>query len=379
MKSFLMVGAFPNILNNSFIVNFKKLGLFLKYDCLVTSGSPAVKANEDDFDERIDLSFSPIRFSSRAFRICAISLYVSWKYLYLFLFLKRYDVTLIQSLSFYHVVFFPILRLKSKKLYVTVWGSDFNAAGPFKKKVLRFFLRSVSGVSVTSESMRIKLIDQLLLDAKKVSITRFGLATADYLDSVSDAQVQAFKEKFDIPDGIVVMCAPTADPIRQVLEVISSIGGLPKEYVSKCVFLFHVISGSCSYKKEVLKELSALTGVRYVLIDEYLDSVSIGALRNIVDIYINVAVMDQLSGSMMESIYCNSIVLVGSWLDYIELVDRRVDIVTVPSVEASVLSDKLKLCINMADCGIFPSNADKIKDLFFWDVTIEQWRAFLSN
>jgi len=70
---------------------------------------------------------------------------------------------------------------------------------------------------------------------------------------------------------------------------------------------------------------------------------------------------------------------VGSWLDYIELVDRRVDIVTVPSVEASVLSDKLKLCINMADCGIFPSNADKIKDLFFWDVTIEQWRAFLSN
>lgn len=374
-----MVGAFPNILNNSFLLNIKKLGLFLKHDCLVTSGSPAVKANEDDFDECIDLSFSPVRFSSRAFRICAISLYISWKYLYLLLFLRRYDVTLIQSLSFYHVVFFPILRLKSKKLYVTVWGSDFNAAGPFKKKVLRFFLRYASGVSVTSESMKIKLIDQLLLDAEKVSITRFGLATADYLDGVSGRQIQIFKERFDIPEGIVVMCAPTADPIRQVLEVINSIKKLSKEHIDESVFLFHVISGSCTYKEEVLRELSGLSGVRYVLIDEYLDPVSIGVLRNIVDIYINVAVMDQLSGSMMESIYCNSIVLVGAWLDYIELVERRVDVVTAPSVEASILSDKIKVCIEMAVCKSFPNNADKIKDLFFWDVTIEQWKAFLSN
>lgn len=379
MKYFLMVGAFPNILNNSFILNFKKLGLFSKYDCLVTSGSPAVKANKEDFDKCIDLDFSPVGYSSRALRIGLVFLYILWKYIYLSLFLRRYDVTLIQSLSFYHVIFFPLLRFKSKKLYVTVWGSDFNAAGPFKKKVLRIFLRHVDGISVTSESMRIKLADQLFLDVKKVSITRFGLASAEYLDNVQDAQIKAFKKRFNIPDGIVVMCAPTADPIRQVLEVIDSIKNLPKEDVAKSVFLFHVISGSWGYKREVLKELSELSGVRYILIDEYLDAISIGALRNIVDIYVNVAVMDQLSGAMMESIYCNSIVLVGAWLDYIEIVDREVDLVTVPSVEALILSDKIKKCIDMAACNNFPDNADKIKDLFFWDVTIEQWKTFLSK
>lgn len=379
MQSFLMVGAFPNVFNSSFIVNFKKLDLFSTYDCLVTSGSPAVKTNKDDFDECIDLSFSPVRFRPRAFRMVLIFIYVLWKYVHFFFCLRKYDVILIQSLSFYHVLFFPLFRMKSKKLYATVWGSDFNAARPFKKRILRFLLRYADGVSATSESMRFKLIDQLLLCEKKVSITRFGLATADYLDGVSAVQIEDFKGKFNIPDGIVVMCAPTADPIRQVLEVIDGIRQLPEDYISKSVFLFHVISGSCSYKETVLKELSGLDGVRYVLIDEYLDPVSIGVLRNIVDVYVNVAVMDQLSGAMMESIYCNSIVLVGGWLDYVELVDRHVDIVSVPSVDVSVLSGKIQLCIGMAACERFPSNSDKIKDLFFWDLTIDQWSAFISS
>lgn len=380
MNKYLMVGAYPNYFNTSFFKQFKDLNLFSKYDCLVTSKSESSFNRGVEFDEYFSLDYSPVNIKYRLLRRVAVLFYIFYKYIYFLIVLNRYDVLHVQSMSFYHVVFLPLLRLKSNRLCVTFWGSDFNLASPLKKKVLCLFLRYVDSVSTTSSKMKRDLIDELGLEESKITITRFGLPTAKFIDMVSAEEIEMFRVKYSVPeDKVVVMCAPSSDPIRQIIEVIDGILELPSDVFDKAFFIFHLGYGDESYKVEVLAKLSTLNNSSYVVICDFLRPELTAALRRVTHVYVNVAIADQLSGAMLEAVYCNNIILIGEWLEYLELKEREIEFLPVPTMNKELFSRSLKKGIEAAHSECFPNNSEKIRDLLFWDQAICHWKNFLTG
>lgn len=380
MKTYLMVGAYPNVFNNSLVKNLREIALFEKYCCLCTSGSPQVGYSDKLFDEIVFLNYSPVDIKTKAFRKVAILLYVVKKYFQLLLTLKKYDVVHIQSLSFYHVVFLPLFWVKSKKLCVTFWGCDFNAASKLKKTYLKFILQFVDSISCTSDFMRYNLIRELELSKDRVKITRFGLSATEYLDKVTKEQIIRFKEKYKIPArNTVVLCAPSGERIRNVFEIIKSIQLIPDQVVSNVTFVFHFGYGEIDYIEELKLKITKEQRARFVVIEEFFNSEEMAVFRKSVDVYINIAQRDQLSGAMLEALYCNNIVIVGEWLNYFELKERAVEIEVIADIDEISLSNAISDCVDKINSRVLIYNANKVIDLIFWNKVVWQWKDFLSN
>lgn len=209
------------------------------------------------------------------------------------------------------------------------------------------------------------------------AVIDFGNSQIEEIERIassSDNQKQVFlkisKEYTTIAIGY------NGSPAQQHFEVINSIIKMQGINFSQlCLVLPMTYQKNRKYTNAVRDKLNA-SGIKYIILEDFLDSEGMARLWNSVDIFIHAQTSDAFSASMLESLYAGCEVFNGSWLNYKELDDWNIRYNSFENFEVltEMLSEKLK--VGIRKCS---QNRENIKQYFSWDVCREKWERILSH
>jgi hypothetical protein len=117
------------------------------------------------------------------------------------------------------------------------------------------------------------------------------------------------------------------------------------------------------------------SGIRFKILDSHLSDKEVAALRIASDIMISVPSSDQMTASMLETLYAGGIVITGEWLPYDLLDENKIAYIRIKRHEE--LTRKIESLILSLVNGENPlettQNKQIIKELFKWEVVLQDW------
>ena len=228
---------------------------------------------------------------------------------------KKFDFVHYHYVKYEYLFLYKLINTLGKKVFVTVWGSDFFH-NKFKYLFVNFY-KNIDNISFTKNS--------LLNDFKNYfkiyinyNLVRMGLEQLEYIDNITNSDLNNFKELINYQENeIVILVGSSAQQLENqwvVLEFIKNKLDILNNY--NIHFILPLSYGG-KINKKILELKQDLTKYfNCTIIDNFLSYKELACLRIISDIYINNRNNDQFAAAMIEHFYAGSVVMHGSWLDY---------------------------------------------------------------
>lgn len=292
--------------------------------------------------------------------------------------LENYDIIHIQFHHYYYSYFTPIIRSKTKKFLLTFFGSDFNGIGDFRHRHNQKTVNLVDGIFTTN----LTLLDKVL-SRYKVSKTEkttgiliplidnfvsFEKFLANY-DSFYSKELLGLRKK-------VIACGYNAAPIVRHEKIIDALNKIENQLQDYQV-IFPMTYGSGGAKiRMIVKDRLNESSLDYLVIEDFLTTEKLQALRLATDIFIHIQERDQMASSMLEHLAAGSVVITGKWLPYGSLIEKGLYFISMETPEElpQVLSrviDNLEVYKNK--CGV---NREIILDMMSWNSIKKNWYQY---
>lgn len=287
---------------------------------------------------------------------------------------QRYDVTHIHFLEPFYSSVWQNIKEKSKKLIVSVWGSDYYRMSDENRKIQKYVLDNSDFITMANEST-IKEFEEFykFKYSSKLKVCRFGLTPLEYINLYVNEDFAKIRMELGIPvESLVVTCGYNASPAQNHLEIIDSIIKVKDRLPNNLFLIFPMTYGDDNYRNNVINEIRKI-GFKYKVLDKFLSNEDVAKLRIISDIMVQVQTTDQLSGSMQEYLYCNNIVITGEWLPYDVFDHQGIHMLKV--TELNQIGGRIVYAIDNFD-GIktkIKNNKKIIWNLSSWESVIDQW------
>ena len=289
--------------------------------------------------------------------------------------LDNYDIIHIFFLSRDYVFFAKDILRKCKKLVISIYGSDFYRAKWWEKIIKYPIIKNADRINFQN----IQTLEEFSkffkkIDKDKLKIIKFGLVILGILRSIEHISKKDCKKSFNIStNSIVITCGNNASQGNEHIEIIKSIEIVKHKLPDNILFLFPF---TYSFDKKYyfkVKKLLDKTNLNYKILTNFLSDYKVAQLRKASDIVINLPISDQLSGSMMESLYTGNIIITGDWLPYKILEEKGIFMLKVPSV--GEVGEKLLFSVNnlrnlKESCK---GNSQIIWNIASWDKNINDW------
>ncbi|MBL4933541.1 glycosyltransferase [Clostridium paridis] len=353
-KKCLVICHFFSVYTKNFLINLKA-GFDIEFDLLTM--------DENYRNDRISESLNQVFIYKSLDEMIAILRNI-----------EVYDIIHIHFLAPFYGQVFNEIRQKCTKLVATVWGSDFYRTINEDKKYQEKIIEVADNINFGNGDT-LKEFDNFYNNrySQKLSVCRFGLIQLDYIKRFMKEGKDKIKNELQCPqNSIIVTCGHNASPAQNHILLIESLIRIKDKIPDRCYFLFPMTYGDGAVVNEVSEKLSE-SGLKYMIIDEFLSDEDIAKLRIISDIMIHVQTTDQLSGSMQEYLYARNVVIAGSWLPYGIFKNKDIYLLEVDRVEdvgekvIYAIENLEKLIVN---CG---ENRDKIWNMTSWEKAIDTW------
>ena len=268
----------------------------------------------------------------------------------------------------------PELRRRSKKIKITIWGSDLYRVDSKRREEQRVIYHMVDIIQIETTQISNDFLKYFPEFESKIRIAHFGIIQLDIISRlVRKTSYNFYRRELKLPEEkIILTCGTNGSEGHQHLKMLDCIDGLSAEIKEK---LFLVIpmtyGGSKSYIAKVHKKVKSMS-LPYRLPDSYLSLKDLCQYRIISDITLTIQVSDALASAIQEHIYAGDILIAGDWLPYGVLNDNGVFYLTT-SIE--LLSDTITNTVKDFDllrikCS---RNSEKISQLSAWDNVIKGW------
>jgi len=323
------------------------------------------------------ISFYPKKFPQNLYLKYLLSIPCS--YIYIKKLNKTYDYIHMFYKKFQYYFLINLLKNKSKKIYLSIFGSDFykNPIKIFDKP----FYKYTNLITFTNKETQLQfnyLYNQTL--TQKTILCPFGQTNHDFIDKIKKNESKDKSKKIlDIPKNkIVICCGSNGYPNEQHEQIINQLSKIKNK--SKITLVFPITYGATSQRINKIKEMvkTKLIDFKTIIIDQYLSSEDLARLRICTDILINVRKTDQISGAMLESIYAGSTIITGSWLPYKSLDQAHVNLQKISKI--SNLQKKLLYCINN-NVGLKKQNKKNhtyIGTTYNWNSALPKWNKMYN-
>lgn len=284
-----------------------------------------------------------------------------------------YDICHVHYVNNIAVNLADILPKKCRKIIVSVWGSDFyRTTDDIKAKQKSLF--DVADYITLANKQTLDAFDSYFNHKyhEKLRLCVYGLPALRIIRRFMLSK-QKCREWLCLPtDTKIVTIWHNASKIQQHLEVIESIrkAGLP-ELVH---FIVPMTYGSNNeYSIETVADRLRKAGFSFTILKDFMNPTEIATLRSASDIMIQVQTTDVLSGSMLEHLYADNIVITGDWLPYKVLDDNGIFMLKVSYV--SQVGEMLTFAINNYEelCKENKDSKEFIWGLASWEANLESW------
>lgn len=259
--------------------------------------------------------------------------------------LPDYDVAHINFHHYYFSYFTPIIRKKTKKFYITFYGSDFNQVENYKHKHNLKSVMLTDAVFTTNETLLDKVV-------KKYGVLKRGITsdilimlmeTFDGFEKYLNNNTKDKAKREWGTDKLLIACGYSAAPITQHSKIIEALSA-NVEKIADAKVIFPMTYGHLADRSRAeVKTLLAKQIFEVGVLEKYLPLDKLEALRLAADIFIHIQTRDQMAASMLEHLAAGSVVITGKWLPYQSLIDKGVFMIMLDSPEdlAEALSNVL--------------------------------------
>jgi hypothetical protein len=330
------------------------------------------------FYRAAELKQTPITPIASSLLIKRLNIFIgAIKSVFILFFLRRFDVINIHYLNPFYKPFLALITRKSGCLILSMYGSDFYLLKDSAHNSNLPFFKAAHFITFSTRQMSNDFVKQNPQFADKVKICRFGLGMLDQIDAL-----QASKEKarsvFGFPDDRIVICCGHSANRRELHSIIiAQLNLLDRSEKDKIFAVFPFTYNLIPELYQEVKEAMQRSGIQYRILTNHLSDDEIATLRVATDIMVSVPSSDQMTASMLETLYAGGIVVTGKWLPY-DLLDAH-NIAYFRIRNHHELAPQLKNLIISIRNGLTPintlSNRQTIGDLFNWQSTIHDWLA----
>ncbi len=274
--------------------------------------------------------------------------------------------------------FYRLIREKTVRLNLNVGGSDFYRAGKGERNFKKNLIACADTITAETEATVREFQDYYgSIVENKMGLLPFGIEVLELIDGCGSLSKNAIRKKYHIPsDKIIVTCGHNANDAHQHMGIIEAVSRLPEKIKEQivCVFPMTYPQGRETYIHAVEDRLKK-TGLRYVILKEFMDFQGMAEYARISDIMLHVQKTDQLSSTMLEEMYAGSIVIAGKWLPYRSLHDMGMFFLDVDKIDDT--AEALETVVPNLEA--YRKKCEGNKEIIWrhssWDELAVRWRA----
>ena len=290
--------------------------------------------------------------------------------------MKMYDLVDFHVFSLDYLPYMEFCRSKRIPFDITLWGSDIMRAKEDALVRKKWGFEHCRFIKCT-ENLHQVLVEKLSTEYdSKVKYVYWGNSDYEFIDALPESRVKILRDSLlsDYED-VVVTCGYNGSEGQNHLAIVKAIKGLPKEMKRRVSFLFPMTYGATPEYLTKVRQALDEADLHYSIIDKYISSEEIAALRLVSDVVVNIQKTDAFSGSLQDHLYCNNVLIIGEWLNYVPLDNAGVYYIKT-SIEgiwihlAEVLSNLFEY---KEKCS---GNREKMANLTSWLAVLPRWAEY---
>ncbi|MFA7290190.1 MAG: glycosyltransferase [Melioribacteraceae bacterium] len=292
----------------------------------------------------------------------------------------KYDVIDIHYGNANNIKYLSLLKRKGNKLITSIWGSDFHRLPNEARNKAKELYDNVNYIIIGNPEVKNEFVKYFDDYEYKIRSAGFGDNKLETLyEEVSNDNFRKYRKKYSLDiNSLVITCGYKAFHVLQHYEMIDAIEkikeNLPQDYLLIFPLTYHKNE---EYIRNLKKRL-AESGLKYLVLEDYLTDQEVIEIRIISDIYITIPKSDHASSSFVEYLMANNIVVAGDWLPYkmhydMGLYFESTSIFNLPTKLSDVIRDlpayKLKV----------KENRDIVLNNFSWKNRINNWKIIYEE
>ncbi len=246
---------------------------------------------------------------------------------------QQYDVVHIHFARPIYLIIWPFIRLKGKKVIISVWGTEFLRANKRKKFLLGLMYKRADFIHCSNEELKSSIVANFNLNSDKLMSIPFFLENLNNLDNINLSKREAKSELNWNINKVQIVIGYNYNKGQQHISLLHELAKLPKNKFDKIEFVFPITYGSdLAYRETVIARATELP-CKIHFYTEFLSNEKMCEIRLAGDVFINVQITDQFSASFVESLYAGNTVITGSWLPYRLLKEAKVSYLEIDNIK----------------------------------------------
>jgi hypothetical protein len=275
---------------------------------------------------------------------------------------------------------------KGKKIVCTFWGSDLlRTSDIFNFYFVKKVLNKATVITCQSEELKEIILSKFGRNLEaKIKIAIFPVDSKIYEEIDSQRHnidlITSFKKKYGYSlHKKNVLIGHNGSPFNNHLKIIGALQEIKgKENIQIIINLNYALQSTEKepYKKELIIALQK-TGIEYTILENYFSKEELSISRLATDVFIHMPISDALSGTMLEMLYAESIVITGSWLPYKTF--ENAGIVYHKVNDFNQLGNQVDAIMTSFDKGKDATKLNKreIEKVFLSQTIVENWAQIL--
>lgn len=295
--------------------------------------------------------------------------------------LPKYDVFQILWIENIWVYFRNMIRKKCKRLNLGVGGSDLYRARKAEQIYKKQLIDMADIISAQTDATISAFVKRYPSAAGKIRWVNYGIEALECMGQECLLGAQEKRRELGIPDDkIVIMCGYNASEAHRHVDLIQALSGMDESIKEKTVLVLPMTypNGQESYIKEVERHLGSC-GICYRILTEYMSLHSMAEIEMMSDVLITVQTTDQLSSTMLETMYAGKVIIAGSWLPYENLWERGIFFVPIDEI-VDLTKTVTEVVTNYRSFqGKCMANKEIVYGMSSWTVASKRWRGMWEN
>lgn len=290
--------------------------------------------------------------------------------------MKQYDLIDFHVFTLDYLPYMAFCKERGIPFDITLWGSDIMRARDESLERKRLGFECCRYIKCTENLHQVLLEKYSTSFDKKVRYVYWGNSDYEVIDKLPAEKVTAFRNSLLAhQEELVVTCGYNGSEGQNLTTIADAIKDLPEVLKRRTSFLFPMTYGAThEYISKVRKALDA-ADVHYTIIDKYITSEEIAAIRLATDVVVNIQQTDAFSGSLQGHLYCRNVLIIGEWLNYVPLDNVNVYYIktSVEDIQRHLIDVLTNLSEYKDKCS---GNHSKMAGLTSWSAVLPRWAEY---
>ncbi|MBD5136070.1 MAG: glycosyltransferase [Lachnospiraceae bacterium] len=258
--------------------------------------------------------------------------------------LEDFDICHIMLVSPFACLTVKMCENKFKFIAANFFGSDFYRASVKMMNEQKMLLDTADSIVIPTDKMKPELIKRWPEFESKIHTVYFESSVFNILRENIENSISSEESKVQLSeDKIVIAAGYNGYRQQQHSMFIKALNNCSREVKDKVVVIFMMTYGMTEdYKKQIQMMLNKAE-FEYIIIQTYINDEQMALLRKRIDIFVNAITTDAFNAAIQESLFCQSVIMCGDWLDYPQLKAQNANIIYFKDMYE--LSDKIEQVI----------------------------------